>query len=530
MKKSVLILLYLLGVGVAALAAVGQTTPGYMDADYYYTVGTQIANGEGFTEPYLWNYLDDPAGIPHPSHLYWMPLTSWIAAAGMTLAGSTEFWAARIFFILLAGLIPVISASLSTSLLREKKYAWVAGLLGVFPGLYVIYLSIPETFILYLVLGGLFWLLILKNDWVQLPAKKLLWAAGLLGILAGLMHLSRADGILWATGGGLWLVFIIWKRKNTSELRIAMMGLGIFIIGYSLIMGAWYARNLDLFGSLMPPGNSRTMWITEYNQTFYYPADQLTLENWLNTSLNIHLNAWWTAFSMNIKNLVAVQGLVILLPLMISGLWANRHKAGIKFAAALWLTNFVVMTMVFPYAGARGGYLHSASAFQCLLWAAVPAGLEQFTDWGRRKRNWQPEKSIPVFATLLVVISANLTGWFYLQKVVGTGEPETRWGSYYTLYENVLDGMKTQTVDENDLFMVNNPPGFFIATGYSSIVIPGGGIDQTIAAASRYDVDYLILEEGQENLAELYENPRDIDELQYLTDISGARIFCFACK
>lgn len=188
------------------------------------------------------------------------------------------------------------------------------------------------------------------------------------------------------------------------------------------------------------------------------------------------------------------------------------------------------MTIVFPYAGARGGYLHSASAFQCLLWAAVPAGLEQFTEWGKRKRSWQPEKSIPVFATLLVVISITLTGWFYLQKVFGTGEPETRWGSHYALYENVSDGMRIQSIDENYLFMVNNPPGFFIATGYSSIVIPGGGIDQTIAAASRYGVDYLILEEGQENLAELYENPRDIDELQFLTDISGARIFCFACK
>ena len=47
-----------------------QTVPGYLDATYYFSGGVQLAQGNGFTEPYLWNYLDDPQGIPHPSHGY----------------------------------------------------------------------------------------------------------------------------------------------------------------------------------------------------------------------------------------------------------------------------------------------------------------------------------------------------------------------------------------------------------------------------------------------------------------------------
>lgn len=529
-NKSVLILLYLLGVGAASLAAIGQTSPGYMDADYYYGMGMQLANGNGFNEPFLWNYLDDPAGLPHPSHLYWMPLASVIAAAGMAVTGSTKFLSAQIPFILLSGFIPVISAQLSTVFLKNKKYYWIAGLLGVFPGLYVIYLAIPETFVLYLVMGGLFWLLILKIDWIALPETRMVMSAGLLGITAGLMHLSRADGILWAAGGGAWLIYVLLRRRKFRKFRIAIISLLIFTLGYSLIMGAWYARNIELFGWLMPPGNNRTLWLTNYNQTFYFPADSLTLRNWLDAGLLVHLQAWWMAFKMNLKNLVAVQGLVIQLPLMTAGLWVNRKNPGLYYAKILWMVTFLVMTLVFPYQGARGGYLHAASAFQCLLWAAVPAGLEEFTAWGERKRNWTPAKAVPMFAILLIVVSAMLTGWFYVQKVVGDGSPENSWGYEYETYKNITEKMKPDQVGKDDLFMVNNPPGFFIATGYSAIVIPGGGTDQTQAAAAHYGATYLIIESGQENLRDLYTSPHDFGTFQYLEDIDTARIFCFDCE
>jgi len=78
--------------------------------------------------------------------------------------------------------------------------------------------------------------------------------------------------------------------------------------------------------------------------------------------------------------------------------------------------------------------------------------------------------------------------------------------------------------------MVNNPPGFFVATGMSSIVIPGGGIEQALAAADFYKADFLILEEGQSNLSELFDSPNDIGGMRYLGTLAGARIFCFGCE
>ncbi|MFN2121495.1 MAG: hypothetical protein ACK2T0_13990, partial [Anaerolineales bacterium] len=76
------VLLAVLGAGLSVAVARFQPFPGYLDADYYFGGGLQLAAGKGFTEPYLWNYLDQPVALPHPSHTYWMPLASMIAAAG----------------------------------------------------------------------------------------------------------------------------------------------------------------------------------------------------------------------------------------------------------------------------------------------------------------------------------------------------------------------------------------------------------------------------------------------------------------
>jgi hypothetical protein len=75
--------LFILGIVSSLLPLFLETVPGYMDAEYYFAGARRIFEGQGSTEMILWNYLDDPQGLPHPAHTYWMPLTSYVAALGM---------------------------------------------------------------------------------------------------------------------------------------------------------------------------------------------------------------------------------------------------------------------------------------------------------------------------------------------------------------------------------------------------------------------------------------------------------------
>ncbi len=154
-----LLVLYLFGLVIYGAASLRVQSPGYMDADYYYATALQLIDGQGLTEPFLWNYLDDPAGLPHTSHLYWMPLPSLIAAGGM-LFGDSAFRAAQLPFILLAAALPPLSAFFSHRLTRDARLAWMAGLFAAFPGFFLPFLVTIDSFAAFAIAGSAsLWLL-----------------------------------------------------------------------------------------------------------------------------------------------------------------------------------------------------------------------------------------------------------------------------------------------------------------------------------------------------------------------------------
>ncbi len=100
------IFLFFLSLGITSLVAIFQDSPGYMDADYYYAGGVRLAQGFGFSDPFLWNFLDDPQGLPHPSHTYWMPLPSILVMLGMALSGAENFTGGKLLYFNNSGIYP----------------------------------------------------------------------------------------------------------------------------------------------------------------------------------------------------------------------------------------------------------------------------------------------------------------------------------------------------------------------------------------------------------------------------------------
>ncbi len=346
------LLLFLLGLAVSGIAAAFEPVPGYMDAEYYYAGGLQLAHGQGFQEVFLWNYLDDPVGLPHPSHTYWMPLPSILAAAGMWAAGRVDFFGARLTFLILAALIPPLTARLSFSLLQDTKKAMLAGLLALFPGFYLPYLSNIESFTPYMLLGTLFLLTAFSKRLSQ-PVRFLL-----LGVLAGFMHLSRADGLIWLLPA-MALAFApllpgirLWEPEPTGKrVLIPLRSVSLVFAGYLILLAPWYGRNLMLYGSFFAPGGSHTLWLTSYNQTYAYPAAVINFQSWLASGWSAILAARWDALRMNLSNFLAVQAQIFLLPFLLIGLWRLRKSPTVWLASGMWALTLGIMTVAFPFAG-----------------------------------------------------------------------------------------------------------------------------------------------------------------------------------
>jgi hypothetical protein len=517
-------ILFLLGLGVSVTTIILQPVPGYMDAEYYYAGAIRLHEGYGWTQPFLWNYLDNPEGLPHPSHTYWMPLASLIGAVGMRLTGSSDYYSARVLFILLAALLPPLTAWLSFKLTGKKRNAILAGFLALFPGYYLTFTTVTENFTLYMLLGAVF----LVVACVLPDARFGLVRSFLLGILAGFMHLTRADGLLWlAVAVGIAFFYVWRKQRMPGKVWLtAAKWMGVVVIGYSLVMSPWFLRNLHSTGSLFPPGGSKTLWLTDYNQTYHYPASELDMAHWLSAGWMHNLESRLHALGMNLKNTLAVQAEVLLLPLILVGLWRLRGLAVVRLAVLMWLVTLGVMTVVFPYAGWRGGFIHSGAALQPLWWAVAPIGLDAFLDWGVRRRNWDETSARKVFSVGLIGLSFLLTAALFFQRVIGDDLQNPAWRAGYDRYVAIEQALPGLGVQPADVVMVNNPPGLFVASRRSSVVVPDGTEETVVEVGRRYGAAYLLLDENYtDGLKDLYQLPGNRPGLTYLDTVAGTHVF-----
>ena len=507
MNWRISIVLALLGSGLALAIAQFQAFPGYLDSDYYFAGGVQLAQGKGFTEPYLWNYLDDPEGLPHPSNTYWMPLSSIIAATGMWLTRQTTYQAGRLGFIFLAGLVPVVAAALAYSFSKRRELALISGLLAVFSIYYVPFLPVPDNYDPYLILGGLYFL--------TMGSRKNI-SYFILGIIAGLLSLSRSDGLMWF---GLTLLIIFVRFFPEKRLGAALMPFLIASSGFILIMGPWFWRTYSIYGTLIAPGGGHLLWLTNYDETFIYPANKLTLQAWLLSGWGNIFSARLAALKWNFLNTFAAQGGIFLSPFILIGLWSFRKDERVRLGVLAWLGLLIVMTLIFPYAGSRGGFFHSGAALQLLWWTLAPLGLETVVTKARSHNLFTPD-AYKIFRSALVGIAVLMTAVIISIRVF------PGWGEGEQDYPRIEAYLQQNGIQPDDIVMVRNPPGYYVMTTQPAVVVPYGDETTMYSVAARYRVKYVILEAaGAAGPIESIYNNKQSQHFSFMSEINGTRIF-----
>ena len=492
-----------LGLIVSLFFAHFEPFPGYLDSDYYFGGGIQLAQGKGFTEPYVWNYLDDPQSLPHPSHSYWMPLASIVAAAGMIALHQFTYAAGRLGFFVLAALVPVITAALAYAFSKRRDLAMASGLLAVFSIYYAPFIPVTDNYGIYIVLGGLYFLLCMDRQ----PR-----AYFFLGLIAGSLTLARSDGLLWI---GLTVLLILWRFISDRRLGAASINLVLALIGFCLVMGLWFWRNEQIYGTFLAPGGHFLLWLANYDQTFAYPANQLTMQAWLAQGWQNILSVRLDALRVNFLNAFAAQGGIFLFPFIIVGIWRYRKDERVQIASSAWLGLLLVMTVMFPFAGPRGGFFHSGAALQSVWWTLAPLGLESAVGAGRR-RGWFTPQAFKVFRVALVGVAVLMTGVIFYIRILQPG-----WGEDEQIYPKVEAVLHQNGAEAADVVMVRNPPGYYLMTGRSAIVIPYGDESSLLAVVARFHTRFVAIEAaGASGPIETIYNSKGDSFLRFLGEVS----------
>lgn len=508
-------LLFVLGLAVSLGTASLQDSPGYLDSDYYFVGGMQLVEGKGFTEPFLWNYLDDPVGLPHPSHTYWLPLSSILAAISMFVTGQHTYEAARLIFILLAALVPPVTAALALDVTKQRGLALTSGLLAVFSIYYLPFMPVTDNYAPFMMLGGLIFLLMKKER---------RWVFFVMGLLTGLMNLARNDGLLWLALVGLLSLLRSFEFERPLKYKIQSFIFSgtLVVLGYMLVMGPWYARNIAVFGSPMAPGGNRILWLTNYNDTFAFPADLVNRDSWLEAGWGAALKVRLWALRMNALNAFAAQGGILLFPFILIGFWQLRHDIRSKIAATGWLILLSAMTLVFPLTGARGGFFHAGAAFQMFWWSLAPLGLSHVVKKLKERKIFTAPHAGTVFQGMLVVVCVLLSGIIIQWRILQSG-----WHPELQLYNEVEQLLVEQGATPDEIAIVRNPAGYYIVSGRRTLVMPPGGTETILAVASKYGASYFILEpEGVlKEYEQIYEHFDIQPGLEYIGEVDGARIY-----
>ncbi len=522
--------LFILGLAVNLAAAWFVRQPGYMDAYYYFGGARELVRGRGFTEPYLWNYLDAPTGLPHPSHLYWMPLTSLVAAACMAVFGDT-FRTAQLPFVFLAALLPPFTAALASrfnvppsgdfatfNVQRSNvppsgdfatfnaRTPLIAGLLAVFPGFYLSYWATADTFALFGLLGAG----CLVAAWRGSETGRARWWA-LSGLLAGLAHLTRADGILLVVVAAAWGLMAVRRKEERfagSRKKEATGGRrwpsSFFLLptSYFLTVLPWLVRNYLAVGAPLAPGASAALWLRDYNQLFSLAPP--TAADFLAQGWRAILAARWSALLANLQTALTVQGMIFLWPFALLAARRLRPHPLLHLPLTYYLLLLTLMTLFFPFPGARGGLFHSGTVILPFVLALAPSGIVGAVQWvAARRRSWRPEVAAPVFMGGAVLLAAGLSLLLFRARVLGADPGHPAWNQADAVYDQI-----GAALPDGVTVAVNNPPGFTYHTGLPAIVILDGPPADLLTVAGRYGARYVVLDANlPAALAGLYLHP-----------------------
>lgn len=453
--------------------------PGFTDAFYHYNAAVRVAEGDGFVDDYLWTFIAAPESLPATSHRYWMPGTTLVSAAGMMVFG-VNYRAAQIGLILSLWGAALVAFWLGGRLGGSSRYAWQAGIITLCGGFFMRMWGQTDTFAPYAFVGSLTLVMI----GLGASSEKGQWRWWLLaGCFAAAGHLFRNDGLLLLLTGWSVLLwpFDLLRRRNLLK---RVLWLGVFTGGYLLVMLPWFARNLEVLGSPLPVGGTQSIWYSEYNDIFNYPAaasPEAFFANGFDLLLSTRYEGIFGSGGI-IVNFFALEGYIVLGPFMLLALWLRRKD---RFLHGVWvfaLGLHMAFALFFVWPGIRGGLFHGVAAL-VPIWAVLALlGIDDVLQWVKRKRKrWNLRRAQRFYSWLAVGLVVVLSLFLSLpERVTSDVDP-------------IFATVRALLPDETRI-MVNDVAEFYYHTGIGGVTIPNEPPQVILELAQRYGIEYVLLQ------------------------------------
>ena len=145
----------------------------------------------------------------------------------------------------------------------------------------------------------------------------------------------------------------------------------------------------------------------------------------------------------------------------------------------------------------------------------APLGLESAVG-AARKRGWFTPQAFSVFRVALVGVAILMTGIIFYLRVFQRG-----WGEDEQIYPKVEAMLQQNGIEPTDVVMVRNPPGYYLMTGRSAIVIPYGDENSLLDVAKLFHARFVAIEAaGASGPIETIYNSKGDLSLRFLGEVN----------
>jgi hypothetical protein len=147
--------------------------------------------------------------------------------------------------------------------------------------------------------------------------------------------------------------------------------------------------------------------------------------------------------------------------------------------------------------------------------------------WYAHRRGFeQPNRIAHFMAGLLVTACVLLSLFLMVKRSAVTPAPPLTGAAGSPVYAAAEDILLAHGAAPQDTVMVNNPPGYWLASGRPAVTVPYGDEQMLLAAARQYRVRYLVLElAGPWQLQNLYTGKAVSPELEYIASVGSTRLY-----